>query len=275
MASIIDKASGEEKSGHYQITNQYGDKLVTAFNRHLNGDCDTRTNIYYLQTTDFGQTWTLVDGTPIGLPIIDKDSPCKIRDFEKEGKNCYIKDVTFDKDGNPVILYLTSYGPKPGPLAGPREWFVIHWDGRKWNERYITSSSHNYDSGFLRVDGKTWTVVAPTGPGPQKWGQGGEVESWVSTNKGRTWKKDIQFTANSPWNHGYVRKVERADDAFIAFWCDANPDINLGSRLYFANRSGEVFRLPFTIQEQGEWVGPEKMRYYSDEECRHRIIQNN
>ena len=96
IASIIPQ--GETKSGHYQVTGQYGNKLVTAFNRHKDGDCDTRTNMYYLQTEDFGKTWTLADGTPIQLPIVEKDSPCRVIDAESKGQNLYIKDVNFDKE---------------------------------------------------------------------------------------------------------------------------------------------------------------------------------
>jgi len=274
IASIRDTVAGEMKSGHYQITAQRGNKLVTAFNRHINGDCDTRTNVYFLQTVDFGRNWTLVDGTPINLPIVGKDTPCLVRDYESEGRNCYIKDVNFDENGNPIILYLTSYGPKPGPLFGPREWYVLHWDGKKWNERHITSSKHNYDCGFIRVDGKVWTVIAPTDDGPQKWGQGGEVVAWESRDNGRHWKKTIQFTSNSPWNHGYVRKVENAKDDFIAFWCDANPDVDFGSRLYYADRSGSVFRLPLRIKPKADWVKAEKVSFYSDEECNKRQFNN-
>ena len=68
IASI--KMPGDKNSGHYQIIGQREDGLLaSAFNRHLNGDCDTRTNIYYIQTADFGETWTLADGTPVTLPI--------------------------------------------------------------------------------------------------------------------------------------------------------------------------------------------------------------
>ena len=82
--------------------------------------------MYYLETTDFGKTWTLADGTPIKLPIVDKDSPCRVIDAESKGQNLYIKDVNFDKKGNTIVLYLTSYGHLPGPKHGPREWFVAH-----------------------------------------------------------------------------------------------------------------------------------------------------
>ena len=261
IASIMDKSAGEKKSGHYQITGKFGNKLVTAFNRHLNGDCDTRTNIYFLQTTDFGEHWTLVDGTPIEIPITDKDSPCKILDVEHLHQNCYIKDVNFDPDGNPVILYVVSNGHQPGPKHGPREWYTAHWTGKKWDFRFLTRSTNNYDSGSIWVDGKTWTVIAPTGPGPQRWGQGGEIEAWVSRNNGKSWKKTIQYTANSPMNHSYVRRPVDCKDPFWCFWADGNTDVFSISRFYFADSKGNVYRLPYKIAPEEEWVKPELVEF--------------
>ena len=264
LANIIDEDLGEKSSGHYNISGRYGDKLVATFNRHLDGNVNTRTNIYVVQTTDFGEHWTLVDGTPIELPITNSDSPCKILDLEHNGQNCYIKDVNFDKDGNPIILYVTSYGGYPGPMYGPREWFTAHWTGKKWDFRFITYSDDNYDTGSIWVDGKTWTVIAPTETGPQKWSQGGEIESWVTHNGGRTWKRALRYTANSPMNHCYVRRPEYCKDPFWCFWADGNGDVFSICHLFFADSKGNVFRLPYEMPADQEWAKPEKMRFCFD-----------
>ena len=264
LASIIDTSLQERRSGHYQITARHGDTLACAFNRHLNGDCDTRTDIYFIQTTDFGAHWTLVDGTPIDLPVTRRDSPCQILDLEGEKMNCYIKDVNFDAQGRPIILYLTSHGHQPGPKHGPREWYVAHWTGRKWDFRFITCSTHNYDSGSLWVDGKTWTVIAPTGTGPQKWGQGGEIEAWSSRNQGKTWRRTLRYTANSPYNHCYVRRPENVRDPFWCFWADGNPDVLSISHLYFGDSEGRVYRLPYEMAPDQEWAEPKEMHYPFD-----------
>lgn len=262
LANIIDKENGETKSGHYQITGHCGDKLVTAFNRHPDGKCDYRTNIYYIQTTDFGKTWTLADGTPIEVPITDKDSPCKILEVENNGQNCYIKDVNFDADGNPIILYVTSFGWRPGPEDGPRQWSVAYWNGKKWLFHDITRSTNGYDSGSLYVEGKVWTVIGPTEPGPQFWGQGGEIAAWSSRNEGKSWKKTLQYTYNSPRNNSYVRRPVDAKDPFYGFWADGNPDVFSISCLYFGDSKGHVWRLPYDMKE--EWEAPEVMTYFKD-----------
>lgn len=257
IASIIPK--GDTKSGHYQITGQHGNKLVTTFNRHLNGDCDTRTNLYYLQTTDFGETWTLADGTVMALPVVDKDSPCRVVEVESKGQNLYIKDVAFDGNGNPVVLYLTSYGHQPGPEQGPREWFVAHWTGKEWVTHFITRSSANYDTGSIYLEDNLWRVIAPLADGPQRWGTGGEIESWISKDSGKTWNKEFVYTSDSPRNHGYVRSPVHRKDPFYAFWADGNTERLSISYLYFGDSKGNVYRLPYHMTE--EWEKPEKMNY--------------
>lgn len=260
IASIIPE--GDTHSGHYQMTAQYGNKLVTVFDRHLNGNCDTRTNLYYLQTTDFGKTWTLADGTPIELPITKKDSPCRIFDYESTKQNVYIKDVNFDTKGNPIIMYETTHGYKPGPLYGPREWFVAHWSGKKWETHYVTTSSHCYDTGSIFIEGNLWRIIAPTAEGPQRWGTGGEVESWISKNGGVKWDKEHVYTKDSPRNHTHMRRPINNKDPFYTYWADGNADVSSISYMYMGDSKGNVWRLPYRMKN--DWEKPEKMDYFKD-----------
>ena len=252
------KYPGDKLSGHYQFTNHYGNKIVTAMNRHPNGNVDKRTNIYVIQSTDFGKTWTTVDGQVLDIPLTDPDSPSRVVNSEAEGKNLYIKDINLDRKGNPVILYLTSAGHLPGPKGGVRQWYTIHWDGKKWHESPITTSTHNYDSGSLWVDGKNWTVIAPTDKGPQEWGTGGELVVWRSRNEGKSWERVRNLTSGSERNHGYVRRPVNARAPFYAFWADGDPDRMSISYLYFGDAEGNVYRLPYHMTE--EWAKPEKIK---------------
>ena len=129
IASIIDE--GETKSGHYRFTNLCGDKLMCCFNRHINGNVDTRTNIYYIRSEDRGRTWTTIDGKPIELPITRSKNPALVHDYQSEHRNCYIKDINFGPDGQPVILYLTSDNHLTGPEGGVRKWQTVHLERRQ------------------------------------------------------------------------------------------------------------------------------------------------
>ena len=151
----------------------------------------------------------------------------------------------------------------PGPQHSPRKWFVAHWTGIKWENHYITTSTHNYDSGSLFVDGELWRLIAPTEPGPQYWGTGGEVVSWVSKDAGNTWNKEYQYTKLSPRNHSYMRRPVDAKDPFYTYWADGNSDCFSISYLYMGDSKGNVYRLPYVMS--ADWVKPEKIDYSQNE----------
>jgi hypothetical protein len=217
---------------------------------HPGGHPDKRTNLYFLQTVDYGKTWTTADGQSVTPPLSDPECPALVHDYRSEGRLVYMKDIGFDMQGKPVILYVTSRGHQPGPQGAPRTWTIAHWSGEKWNFHEVTTSLHNYDMGSLYVeeDG-TWRIIGPTETGPQEHGTGGEIAIWLSRDEGRTWNKTCQVTRNSARNHGYVRRPVNAHAEFYGFWADGNPDTISESRLYFANKSGkQVWCLPYSME---------------------------
>lgn len=246
------KSSEHTKSGHYQVSNHYGDKIVTFFNWHPNGDVDKRTNIYYLQTSDQGKTWQTVNGETIEIPLQHVDSQARVSDYYGQHKNVYLCDVAFDSTGNPVCIYITSNGHEAGPQNGPREWRCLYWNGSAWEDNMITTSDHNYDMGSIIINKNTWTLVAPTENSPQVHGSGGEVCMWQSDDHGRTWKKIREVTKNSERNHNYVRRVVNGVSPFLYFWSDGNPDKFSISYLYFGDHEGHVWQLPYTMTRAEE-----------------------
>ena len=111
--------------------------------------------------------------------------------------------------------------------------------------RASVTSDHNYDHGsfYIEADGR-WRIVAPTDPGPQPWGTGGEMVMWTSRDAGLTWERARQLTKGSRYNHTYARKPVNADPGFYALWADGSPLEPTPSALYFATQAGEVYRLP-------------------------------
>ena len=124
------------------------------------------------------------------LPLTRTNNPALAYDSRAEGLLVYLKDVNFDRDGQPVILFLTSKGFEPGPANGPRQWQTLRWTGKEWVRRPFTTSGNNYDHGSLYIepDG-TWRVIAPTELGPQPYNPGGEMVMWTSPDEGQTWTK--------------------------------------------------------------------------------------
>lgn len=256
LAGIVGKPG--EKSGHYQVSHHYQGKVATFFSRHPNGNVDRRTNLYYLESPDMGKTWQTAAGKNLTIPILEVHSPALVQDYQSLGKNVYLKDMQFDEEGRPICLYLRSGGHEPGPENDPREWCVSYWRDGQWHTQVITQSDHNYDMGSLWIDGTTWKVVAPTQDGPQLHGGGGEIEEWLSTDQGKSWSLSKKVTDNSPLNHNYVREVQQGQASFFYFWADGNPDKFSRSKLYFANRQGQVFRMPYRMRK--DWAKPKKVK---------------
>lgn len=237
--------------GHYQISAVSDRAIGSAFNYHPQGQgLNWRTNLYYIQSLDMGKSWQNIAGQSLEMPLTLAKNPALVYDYEAEGLKVYLKDIRYDEQNHPIILYLTSNGYKSGPESGPRTWTVAHWTGKSWNINPITTSDSNYDMGSLWIDQKgKWQLIAPTEKGPQAYNPGGEVARWRSKDQGKRWKKPQMLTKHSKFNHTYVRRPVQAHPDFWAFWADGHGREPSESRLYFSNRKGEVFQLPIEMKE--------------------------
>jgi len=247
--------------GHYQISWRREDRIGTAFNVHPPPlGLNQRTNLYYMETADGGATWRTASGAPADLPVRSEEHATLVRNYRTEGLLVYLKDLQFDPQGRPAIVHLTSRGFEPGPASGPRHLRLARWTGTEWAFSTICPVDHNYDHGSLYIEeeGRLWRFLGPAGPGPQPWAAGGEIEEWVSRDSGQTWSKRRELTRRSRYNHTYLRRPLNAHPEFYALWADGDPLELSPSSLYFANRNGDVFRLPFTMRREEE--EPERLR---------------
>lgn len=238
--------------GDYQISWREGARVGTAFDYHPKPvGLNARANLYYVETSDFGRTWRNGEGKPVATPITNVPNAALVYDSRKDGLLVYLKDLNFDAQGHPVIMFLTSKGFEPGPANGPREWKTARWTGKEWVIRPFTTSGNNYDHGSLYIepDG-TWRVIAPTDLGPQPYNPGGEMVMWTSADQGATWKRVKQLTHESPRNHTYARRPVNAHPDFYALWADGNARQASESCIYFTNQRGDhVWRLPSSMTE--------------------------
>ena len=83
----------------------------------------------------------------------------------------------------------------------------------------------------------------------------GEMVRWTSVDEGKTWRKSLSLTSGSVSNQTYARRPLRAADGFYAFWADGNPDSRSVSHLYFCDKEGKVYRMPYSMTK--EWEKPE------------------
>lgn len=248
------------EEGHYQISAEQNGKIGVAFDYHPKGKgLNYRTNLHYLETADFGQTWKTIDGEIAQLPLTDPQNPARVHDYASEKKNCYLLDITFDRKGKPAILIISSKGYEAGPANGPREW-TLYRPGRKgWEGNVVTTSDNNYDMGSVYAEPKNvFRVIGPSVDGPQAYNPGGEVAMWRSNNGGKQWRLEKQLTRNSPMNHSYVRKPMQAQPDFYAIWADGHGRKPSESHIYITNANGDVFRLPRSGRE--EMLTPELVK---------------
>jgi len=245
--------------GHYQVTTHRGNRVATVFNYHWGPlTANVRTNLYYLETSDMGRTWTTVDGRKVTPPLREIKNPALVHDYRSENRLVYLKTVDFDAAGRPVILFLTSGGHKPGPKNGPRQWKTARWTGQSWEILDFTTSDHNYDYGplYIESDG-AWRVIAPTAPGPEPDTTGGDMVMWLSHDRGHNWRRVRQLTHGDRYNHTYARKPVDANPGFYALWADGDTLKPSESSLYFTNKTGtHVWRLP--VKMSGDFARPEK-----------------
>ncbi|MBI4579999.1 MAG: BNR-4 repeat-containing protein [Planctomycetes bacterium] len=243
--------------GHYQVTQRRGDLIVSAFNWHPGGSVDKRTNLYVVQTRDFGKTWQTLDGSLPSLPLDSPSNPALVHDYAADRKLVYINDVNFDAQGRPIVQYIVSDGSEPGPKNDPRVWTVARWTGTQWGIHDTgIRSDHNYDMGSLCVeDDGAWRIIGPNEPGPQRYGTGGEMAAWISRDEGRTWTKVATITRGSKYNHSYARRPIDAHPDFYALWADGDAFKLSPSHLYITNRAcDKVWVLPETMT--GEFAEP-------------------
>jgi hypothetical protein len=251
MLAYIDK-------GHYQISWRDGARVGTALNYHPEPvGLNARTNLYYVESGDFGATWRTAGGEVVTTPLIAPDNPALVYDYASDGLLVYLKDIAFDAGGHPVILHITSRGYASGPANDPRTWMTARWTGSEWETRSVTTSDNNYDHGMLTIEEDGWRIIGPTETGPQPYNPGGEVAIWESVDGGENWSMTRKVTASSPYNHTFVRHPVDAHYDFYALWADGHARRQSDSRLYFADKNGNAWRLP--TEMRGPLAVPEPL----------------
>jgi hypothetical protein len=235
--------------GHYQIGGVGKGKVATMMNYHPQVDgIDRRTNVYYLESTDQGQTWQSAAGEKLELPLTKPQNAALVHDYEAEGLLVFVKDLKFDEQGNPVLLYVTSRHFNHGPQGDPRTFVVSRFADGQWRHTPVTTTDHNYDYGSLDLRTTPWRMLAASGAGPQAGYTGGEIVFYTSDDQGATWKPGPEVTSGSRVNQNYPRIAIDAHPNFYALWADGNPLRVSPSQLYFCNARGEVFRLPSRME---------------------------
>ena len=247
--------------GHYQRSWLFGQKIGIAFDQHPKGKgLNWRTDVFYMETSDFGKTWQNAAGEALTLPLDTRENPALALSYADKQRNVYIKGVKFDSKGRPVILSTVSKGYRAGPVDGPREWKLAKWTGEAWREIDTgIRSDNNYDFAELYIDTDTdWRLIGASEKGPQPFNPGGEIAAWVSHDAGETWTMEKKLTSGSERNQNYPRQPLNVQPGFYAFWADGHGRKPSISRLYFCDKALNVYLMPLAFE--GDFAEPEPYR---------------
>ena len=239
--------------GGYQTSWPGPNVLIgTIFDMHppTKGDypLNRRTNLYYAQTRDGGMNWETAAGEPLNLPLIKPDNPALVLDARAAGELVYIKDVQFDQEGRPVLLYLTSHSAWPAVGDGRHVWWLARFNGQGWSHNRVTKSGHNYDHGsLLLVAEDDWRLLAPTDPGPQTPATGGTMVMHRSADGGKTWRRDRAVLTDPDRCHTYARRPLHAHRDLSWVWAAADAHHPGAVTLFAADAGGHTTELPRTM----------------------------
>lgn len=241
---LVNIKNGNMYSGHYQVSNYSNGKLGTFFNYHINGNCDKRTNLYFIETID-GYNWHDICGNNLKLPITG-NSPI-VKDYQKLKKNVYLKDMKYYHN-KPMCLYIISNGFESGSINEPYEWMVAKWNGDGWETVKLLNADHNYDQGSIIIFDDIIYLVIPVGNSPQAYAGGGEVMVYKFINNKAVLCK--QTTKNSIYNNNYVRYVLHGKPPFNYFWSNGNPFKFSKCELFFGDLDGNAWKMPYNMNKE-------------------------
>jgi len=221
---------------------------------------DDFSNLYYMETSDFGKTWQVYPRSAVKLPLQSANNQALAYDLGN-GWKFFLRDLQFDRMGNPIVLYILRHRRRIVTAPESRIWSTSRWIGREWEHTGTLYSDSDCDAGSMEVDRLTWYVTIPSRPGPQPNASGGEIVRWRSEDQGRSWYPQ-RLTHDSEFNHNWVRRPVNADPRFAWLWADGNPRSPSESRIWFSDEAGNVHVLPSimnteTAKPELVWKAPE------------------
>lgn len=247
------------EEGHYQVSHAENGRIATAFNYHPKGKgLNHRTNIYYMESSDAGHTWSNAQGAVLDLPLTHPENAALVAEYGTKGRLCYMRCLRFTPEGRPVILFVTSGGYQSGPQNDPRIFTTAEWTGDQWVIREAMQCDNNYDYADLEIrDDGRWQISGATETGPQAYNTGGEIALWISNDRGASWTLKKQLTMHSKYNHNFPRRPLNSHEDFYLLWADGHARRPSESSLFFTDRAGSaIWKLPTESHTNASMLKP-------------------
>lgn len=233
---------------HQLVTGQHRTKIGAAVRGPVvRGNSGEGTSLYYLETSDGGKTWQTMRRAAVALPLKQPDSPTLVKDYASIAWRLHLKDITFDKFGNPTILYIVVRGGTNGAPA-IRTWTTARWIGREWESTGVLPADGEADHGRLYVEpDRSWRLLITT----EAAGPGTRLTEWFSDDQGRSWYRQFDARLGKLGPMG-LQKPVHSNPGLYAFWTGTGPGAVDAARIYFTTREGRLFLLPVEMDKPAQ-----------------------
>ncbi|MCV2885527.1 BNR repeat-containing protein [Aestuariibacter sp. AA17] len=232
------------KGGHYAISYTDGDRIVMAYNSHVNNHPDYRTNVYFMESFDGGRTWKNRFGDALPLPLEQFDSRAALRDgYRNTGYFTYLKDIKINQNGEAVVLFTVSKTADPTNFTHRRSLIkvIVHRDGRLSITTVGSADvvhgrfeeNHNYSSAMIdSLTGHVFATGYEAGYSMRDRAGGNIYRFWGNVMSG------IQVTYDHMQHHNFLRdvykKTPNSASDFSMFWASGHPtDNTIPSQLHY------------------------------------------
>ncbi|OGK14834.1 hypothetical protein A3C98_02970 [Candidatus Roizmanbacteria bacterium RIFCSPHIGHO2_02_FULL_37_15] len=155
-------------------------------------------NVYYAYSPDGGTSWKKKEGTDLIIPIKEADADLV---FDSADDPAYVWDIVADDKNNAFMVF--AYRDDPD-----HEFRFASWSGESWVTTAVTNSSLLYDSGNFFSGG---VVIDPNDVYKvylSKKRSKLEIESWISDDRGKTWRRSESITEDSLFDNFRPQVVE-------------------------------------------------------------------
>ena len=171
-------------------------------------------NLYYVKIDLESHAVTNFEGDTMTTPVDIDQADAKCRIWDTEGRGAGVPpDMTLDDNGHPAFLHVLS-----GDSIKEHAYYFVHRANDKWEKTPVSPSNHQWNSCHLHrsKDGvfHAYLIVGPgyldTGGYMDRHG-GGQIEEWISLDKGKSWQKSRDLTPDTTkypgWKFNNVQPV--------------------------------------------------------------------
>lgn len=157
---------GSTTEGYYANFNPgpngevYATAVGLSWTDYFGGGDWARSDVFFFKRTTDG-VWRAADGTALTTPVTLDEARTRCLVFPSGSANANQCVTRADKDGNPVVLFLTGSGGGPNSYM----WKYSRWNGASWSTSDIAGTDHFFDGGTIdvRPDGSVDAYVTSGG----------------------------------------------------------------------------------------------------------------